>query len=61
MKPIVEQVRGYNNSSDRNRAIKMLAKRGWNHFICYKDVCSDIALMFGKADWVKPGQIYVDR
>ena len=61
MKQIVEQVRGYNRSSERKRAIKMLSKQGWNHFVCYKDVCSDVALMYGIASWVQPGQIYVDR
>lgn len=52
--------RGYRSNGDRKRAIKMLNKIGFNYFVCYKDTKSNFALTIGKADWVKPGQCYVN-
>ena len=42
-------IRGYKNSADRQRAIKMLKKSGFTHFTCYRDAQSPHALMFAKA------------
>jgi len=61
MKRIIEHTRGYANAADRKRAIAMLAKQGWNYFICFRDVQSDFALAYNKADWVTPGGIHVSR
>jgi hypothetical protein len=49
--------RGYKTRGYRKQAIKMLIKRGYNHFICFKDVSAPIALMYAKAD--KP-DIYIN-
>jgi len=49
------QTRGYSRSSHRKSAIKMLAKRGWNYFVCFRDVQSEFALQMGHADWVESG------
>lgn len=43
--------RGYNSPADRKRAIRMLQRRGWNHFTCYRDVQSRYALQYGKSDF----------
>jgi hypothetical protein len=61
MKNITDMVRGYQSCGDRKRAIAMLRRLGYNHFVCFKDVNSDYALMYNKASWVEPGSIYVDR
>lgn len=52
--------RGYASAADRKRAIKQLIRKGWNHFVCYRDVQSQFALEFGKAAWVGEGAAYVN-
>lgn len=44
-------VRGYATAADRERAIKQLARRGLNHFVCYRDAQSEFALMAGACTW----------
>ena len=51
--------RGYSNAGDRRRAIRGLAKQGFNYFVGYRDVAADYALNYGRADWVDQGRIYV--
>lgn len=54
-------VRGYKTAADRERAIKVMSRRGIaNHFVCYRDVRSEFALQFGSAAWVT-GAPYVCR
>lgn len=60
MKKILDTVRGYKTARDRKCAIQMLRKQGFNHFVCYKDVKSNYALMYGKADWCKGNSYYVN-
>jgi len=43
--------RGYRTAADRERSIKMLARRGLNYFVCYRDVQSEFALHYGVAFW----------
>ena len=54
-------VRGYASAADRERAIKMLARRGVNHFVCFKDVQAAFALSYGVAAWVGSGCPYIYR
>ena len=61
MKRILDRNRGYTSPANRKRAIAGLRKKGWNHFVCYKDTKSEFALQFGKAAWVQPGSVYIDR
>jgi hypothetical protein len=54
-------IRGYKTKGDQYRAIAMLRKQGFNYFICFKDRQSDYALQIGHADWVREGDVYIDR
>jgi len=59
---IVDNCRGYTSHRARKIAIAMLAKRGFNYFVQYRDKQSDNALLFSKSDWVtKEGGIYIDK
>lgn len=51
MKQIVSRIRGYASSADRERAIKQLFRKGYNHFVCFRDVQSEFALQYGLALW----------
>lgn len=53
--------RGYSDAGNRNRAIAQLRRRGFNYFVCYRDVQSPFALNFGVATWVAPGGVYINR
>jgi hypothetical protein len=53
--------RGYDSAKARAQAIKQFRKSGLNHFVCYRDVQSDFALVFGWCDWVAPGSAYIAR
>lgn len=61
MKLITDSVRGYDSSANRKRAIAALARKGFNYFVCFRDVQSTYALLYSKADWVKPSRIYIDK
>jgi len=63
MKKIVDNCRGYNSHTARKIAIAMLAKRGYNYFVQYRDKQSENALLFSKSEWVtrEGGGIYVDK
>ena len=52
--------RGYASPADRQRAVTELVKRGFDHFIFYKDTQSDFALSYGVKVWGK-GSVYIDR
>lgn len=52
--------RGYQTDADRERAIKQLQRRGFNHFVCYRDVASDYALAATWSEWAV-GRPYVCR
>lgn len=54
-------IRGYASDGDRNRAIAMLRKCGFNHFVCFRDVRSAFALTIGYAQWVRSGDVYICR
>jgi hypothetical protein len=58
---ITSFTRGYLNPGDRARAVAMLRRRGFNHFVFYRDVASDFALAYGAADWVPAGHAYINR
>lgn len=73
---ITSNVLGFATSDDRREAIKELAGLGWNHFVCFRDVQSESALMYGHANWchkhatehdaygpwqLEPNNIYVNR
>lgn len=45
---ITSITRGYNTPADRERAIRMLKRHGYNHFVRYKDTNAEVALCFGK-------------
>jgi hypothetical protein len=45
---ITSITRGYNSYADRERAIKQLQKRGFDHFVRYKDTASEFALCYGR-------------
>jgi len=47
-------IRGYKTSADRERAIKMLKKSGFSHFIRYHDTQSAHALIVAKAKIFSP-------
>jgi len=51
MKRITPKIRGYASRADRERAIKQLFRKGWNHFVCFRDVQSEFALQYGLALW----------
>lgn len=56
--------RGYNSATDRNRAIKMFYRAGYNYFVCYRDTQSEFALNYGWAEWVEKQpfcKYYVNR
>jgi hypothetical protein len=54
--------RVYRTVADRNRALKQLAKRSFNYFICYRSANPDgPALSCGFANWVGPRGTYIDR
>jgi hypothetical protein len=55
--------RGYKRSSDRKRALTLLAKLRpvLNYFVCYRDTKAEYALAIGHADWVPSGGVYVNR
>jgi hypothetical protein len=54
-------VRGYTSAGARKAAIAQLAKRGFNYFVCYRDVQAEFALTYSVADWVGAGSVYVVR
>jgi hypothetical protein len=54
--------RGYDSAAARESAIRVLRiVYGANYFVCYRDVQSPFALMFGHAAWVPEGRIHVNR
>lgn len=58
-------VRGYATARGRKIALRRLVKTGtYNHFVMFRDSGDHghpYALMCGRADWLKPGQVYIDR
>ena len=48
MLKITPITRGYNTPADRERAIKQLKLRGFDHFVRYQDTASRFALCFGR-------------
>lgn len=61
MKRILGRNRGYTTPANRKRAVAGLRKQGWNYFVFYYDAQSTYALQFGKANWVEPGSVYINR
>ena len=59
MKRITKITRGYKSFVDRKRAVTQLAKRGFNHFVYYKDTQAEFALCYGKASYPTPGTISI--
>ena len=62
------QHRSYHTPGDRSRAIALLRKQGFNYFVCYREGCIGarnsnqiMAIQFTTAEWVMPGQVYIDR
>lgn len=57
-------VRGYKTARGRKIALRRLAKsKVYNHFVLFRDSGNHghpFALMCAKADWVKPGQNYIN-
>jgi len=42
--------RGYETTADRERAITMLKRQGFNHFVCYCDSKAEVALSYAIAE-----------
>lgn len=40
--------RGYARAADRERAIKQLRRRGFDHFVRYRDTAATFALCYGR-------------
>lgn len=53
--------RVYSTPADRKRAVAGLRRAGFNHFTFYSDTAGPVALQYGKASWVEPGDFYVNR
>ena len=45
---ITSITRGYRTAADRERAISQLRRRGFDHFVRYRDTQSAHALCFGR-------------
>lgn len=53
--------RGYFLSKSRKNAIKDLTKKGYNHFVCYKDVQAEFALTASFSEYfAKHSIVYID-
>lgn len=53
--------RVYRTVGDRKRAVKQLAKRGFNYFVGYIEAGVPghrVGLSYGNAAWVAPGGLY---
>ena len=57
---ISSNIRGYKTAGQCDAAIHQLARAGFNYFVPYHDTQSRYALMYGVANWVEPGNVYVD-
>ena len=53
-------IRGYSRKADRQRAITLMSKRGFNHFTCYKDNNTEFVLQYGYAEWAG-SRTYINR
>jgi len=52
--------RGYKSRKARLQAIESLTARGYNYFVCFRDVKSKHALTASTAAWVHAGERYVN-
>jgi hypothetical protein len=60
MKQIISGVRGYSSERARRVAIRQLMKQGFNHFVGFRDVQSEFALAYGKAEWASDRPYFND-
>jgi len=63
----VGDTRVYRTEADRERALKALQRRGFNHFVLFTNHDARIpeangpAMVYGIASWVPQGQPYIER
>jgi len=48
VKQITSITRGYSTAADRERAIKQMQRRGFDHFVRYRDTQAAYALCYGR-------------
>lgn len=48
MQKLTSITRGYATAADRERAVKQLKARGYDHFVRYRDTAAKFALCYGR-------------